>query len=211
MIEEKLGAFLLALIFLSFTISLIPMSQIISVSGNNAYLSFSDGIAISLAFGSVELLRANVTSPYAYFRGIQLSSSNEPGSISLLSGKVQLYIPEEWEGNVTISMLVGSVTLRGVKLGKLIIKTDLGIVRGSFFISKGAELDTGAGIINAELGVPYDSGLEVTIRSRRFSLEFDEETIVGSSIEKKLWEGSREVKLEARARSADISIFRVKG
>ncbi|MEM0017632.1 MAG: hypothetical protein QXJ48_00110 [Candidatus Korarchaeum sp.] len=211
MMEEKIGAFLLSLIFLSFAISLIPMGYV-SYSPTVRTIRFDSckELAVSLYVGSVELLRANGSYPYAMVRGIQVSDLSS-GKLAGLVGKLSIYIPDGWDGFLTIRMGYGSVSLNGVQLKEASIAMDYGLVSGDLTVLGKVRVELGAGPVSLILSVPSDSEPKVVLRCIRSSLRYDGRVLSGPSFELTLWRGRYPLSIEIRASSAELSVLRTKG
>lgn len=209
--EEKLGAFLLSLILLSFAISLIPMSYVSYGSPYGRTSRFDDRgeIAVHLEVGSVELLEANGSGPYAVVRGIQLPDSG--GELIALVGRLSIYVPEGWEGSVRVRMRHGNVTLSGVRLKDIYVSMGSGSVKGDLTVLRRASVELGAGSVYLTLNVPSGSEPRVMLRCKHYSLRYDGKALSGSSLESVLWEGSHPLSIEVRASSAELSVIRVEG
>ncbi|MDW8035029.1 MAG: hypothetical protein RMI85_01070 [Candidatus Korarchaeum sp.] len=210
--EEKLGAFLLSLIFLSFAISLIPMSYVSYGPIYERKISF-DGckeVNISLEVGSIELLRSNGSDPYAIVRGVQISDLNS-GRLVGLMGKLSIYIPEGWRGSFMISMRHGSITLNGVELKEISIYMGSGLVEGDLTVLTRVRVELRRGSVSLALSVPSDSEPKVTLRCMHYVLRYDGKALSGSSFESLLWRGSYPMSIEIRANSAELSLLRFKG
>lgn len=210
--EEKLGAFLLSLMFLSFAISLIPMGYVSygSLAGRTIRFGSYKELTISLEVGSIELLSANGSEPYAVVSGIQLSDLGS-GKLTGLLGKLSIYIPEDWEGSLTIRMRYGSVSINGAQLKGISIAMDSGLVRGDLTVLRKVVAELRTGSVSLIISVPSDSEPRVVLRCMRSSLRYDGKTFLGSSFESLLWRGSYPLDIEIRASSAELSVLRVKG
>lgn len=210
--EKELGAFLLSLIFLSFAISLIPLSYVSygSPEGRRIRLDGCEEIRISLELGSVELMITNESNPYAVVRGFQVSESGR-GRISGISGRLSIYIPEDWNGSLTVSLRYGSVALRGVQLREISISINSGIVHGDLIVLERVRAELGAGSVSLVLRIPSDSEPRVVLRCTRSLLRYDGRVLSGSYVESLLWRGGYPLSIEIRASSAELSVLRVKG
>ncbi len=210
--EEKLGAFLLSLTFLSFAISLIPLSHVRygSPEGRVIRLDGCEEIYVSLGFGSVEVLRTNGSDPYAVIRGLQVSESSK-GKINGLLGRLSIYIPEGWGGSLKISLRYGSITLNGVHLREILILMHLGAVEGDLTALGRVRVELRAGSVYLALSVPSDSEPRVILHCTRSLLRYDGRVLLGDYIESLLWRGSYPLSIEIEASSAELSVFRFKG
>lgn len=208
--EEKLGAFLLSLIFLSFAISLIPMSYVSygSLYGRTLRFDGLEEIVVYLEVGSVELLGANGSEPYAVVRGIQLPDSGG-GELVALVGKLSIYVPDGWEGSLRLRMKHGNIILSGVQLREVHVSMVSGSVSGDLMVLRRASFELGTGPVYLTLSVPSDSEPRVALRCTRYSLRYDGRALSGSSFESVLWKGG--YPLSIRASSAELSVMRVEG
>ncbi|MEM4581451.1 MAG: hypothetical protein QW092_03710, partial [Candidatus Korarchaeum sp.] len=164
----------------------------------------------SLYVGSVELLRANGSYPYAMVRGIQVSDLSS-GKLAGLVGKLSIYIPDGWDGFLTIRMGYGSVSLNGVQLKEASIAMDYGLVSGDLTVLGKVRVELGAGPVSLILSVPSDSEPKVVLHCMRSSLRYDGRVLSGPSFELTLWRGRYPLSIEIRASSAELSVLRTKG
>jgi len=210
--EEKLGVFLLALTFLSFSISLIPLGYAGYGSSEGRVIRLDGGrdLIISLEVGSVELSRTNESHPYAVVRGFQVTYSGD-GRIDGLAGRFQVYVPDGWEGSLEIRLRYGSVLLNGTHLKSISIYMNSGTVVGDFTALSEARVSLRLGSVSLVLRIPEDSEPRVMLHCARYSLRYDGRVLSGSSLEALLWRGGRPLLIEINASSAELSLLRGKG
>ncbi|GEM_PF-1592827 len=205
---EMLGAFLLALMIFSFSVSLIPLGYFSYRSSGDIVRLGKKDIEIYMDFGILELSGTNESEPYALIRG---SISSKEGKVEGSIGSVSLYIPEGWEGLIRVTMRSGIVVLNDSELGELSVKIGIGLVQGEIVALKRVLIDIGTGTVSLMLRVQEGSGVIVKLDCDRSYLRYDGGSLRGESVEIVLWEGSPQLQVEIRANVAELNIIRMKG
>jgi len=205
---EILGAFLLALMIFSFSISLIPLSYLSYGSSGEIVRLGKNDVEVHMDFGILELSETNESEPYALIRG---SVSSKEGKIEGSIGSVSLYIPEGWEGSVRVSVRYGIVILNGSRMGELNVKMNLGLVQGEMVALKRVLIDIGSGTVSLMLRVQEGSGVMVKLDCDRSYLRYDGGSLRGEGVEMMLWEGRPLLQVYVKANVAELNIIRMKG
>jgi hypothetical protein len=205
---ETLGAFLLALMIFSFSVSLIPLSYMSYGSSGEIVRFEGKRIEIRMDFGILEFGETNGSEPYAVMRG---SLSYKEGKFEGSIGSISIYIPENWKGSVRVTMSSGIVALNGSEINELDIKMGLGLVQGEMIALKRVLIDMRTGAVRLMLRVRESSGAIVKLNCDRFYLRYDGGSLRGENANMTLWEGELPLQVVIRTNIAELDVIRMKG